>query len=698
MAAADVAPGKAHSRGDWKIDRDGAEKHSAQQGVGESASVGGETLSHSDASPETPAVSMESASAVPTGIVPVEADRDAKPAAGGEPNPSSSHPQQPDVGEATTRHPVEQPPDHQPSPVSPPSPEPASDKSTPSEEYQQAGISNQQQSRQTTVENKDLDTTTQRNERHPSEHVSKHDEDDKKDGQTPPRSDASPETPAESSDKKLVNRPRWQHNRRRNERGDDESSSESSPKRPLVKDKSSGSEPRNNKDVSSAVEVSRDPQSGPTVNPQSVSRRWDQNRPRWNTPKHTPEDSDSSNRGKPIKQKNPRSTAIPPKNMAKEDRAEGKQKPVRNKKKRKEGKEAHPKEDMKQKRKWKSGRRSKPFRKGCPGCTETEMKQAEARELHKQVLKAQLLDKLRLVPTFQKQPWPPKLPDQVFPDMAQGDQGLHDDRYYAIPTQLLLLGHDLGPRHRLKKPRTGTYQFDVGGKVQGEVRSARLWVYKMGDTNYVHEQTLVITELQRTRKRRLRERSLVARLDTHVQEGWVSFDVTRQVRRWIENRTPASLQLLAIRCKTCHHTNYRAIFGVKSHFRPVLVIRESRERPDPRERRSECDPSNGCCKFDMTVTFAELGIHEILRPLSIKADYCYGTCERPDAFHYNHTMIVQHMRFNSHADNATLREELQPCCVPVVLREATIYHYLNAGLDSQVSLVPNLLVDRCGCA
>lgn len=59
-----------------------------------------------------------------------------------------------------------------------------------------------------------------------------------------------------------------------------------------------------------------------------------------------------------------------------------------------------------------------------------------------QVLKAQLLDKLRLVPTFKQRPWPPKLPDQVFPDPPQRDHAGYDDQYYAKPTQLLVFGRD----------------------------------------------------------------------------------------------------------------------------------------------------------------------------------------------------------------------------------------------------------------
>ena len=78
----------------------------------------------------------------------------------------------------------------------------------------------------------------------------------------------------------------------------------------------------------------------------------------------------------------------------------------------------------------------------------------------------------------------------------------------------------VGPRHRLRKARTGSYQFGVTGKVKGDVTSAALWVYKMKDAHDVHEQTLVLTELHFSKRQRLRERSLVARLDTQVQEGW----------------------------------------------------------------------------------------------------------------------------------------------------------------------------------
>lgn len=118
-------------------------------------------------------------------------------------------------------------------------------------------------------------------------------------------------------------------------------------------------------------------------------------------------------------------------------------------------------------------------------------------------------------------------------------------------------------RHRLRRAATGSYQFGVAGKIRGSVTSAELWLYKMSDSHDPHGQTLVVTELHFSKSKRLRERSLVARTETHVKEGWVRFDVTRLVQRWVKTDSPASNQLLAIRCKTCVRTNYRSIFGVK---------------------------------------------------------------------------------------------------------------------------------------
>lgn len=345
----------------------------------------------------------------------------------------------------------------------------------------------------------------------------------------------------------------------------------------------------------------------------------------------------------------------------------------------------------------------------CPGCHKLASSLLEARELHKQVLRAQLLDKLQLVPTFRKRPSRPKLPDQVFP---QGDHSDYaHDNYYAKPTSLLIFGRDLGPRTRLRKPGTGSYQFGLTGKVKGSVTSADLWVYKMKDAHDVHGQTLLVTDLQLSKSESLHEKSLVARLETHLEEGWLRFDVTRLVQRWLKGKTPDSQHLLAIRCKTCHRTKYRAIFGAKSHFRPVLMLQvgqwdesegaEDGEGRSLRKKRNACDPNSSCCLFELTVHFHDLDINAIFHPPSIRANYCYGTCDRPDASYYSHTEIVQRMRYGTATMsqvNETLRERLKPCCVPVVLREASIMHYINDGLDTQVSVVPNLLVQKCGCA
>ncbi|KAK7100160.1 uncharacterized protein [Littorina saxatilis] len=431
----------------------------------------------------------------------------------------------------------------------------------------------------------------------------------------------------------------------------------------------------------------------------SDESRWPQNRPSWDSSpdnSHSEDGSyDDGERHSKLGSKEYRKDHEESTHLSRKDRTKKKEK-TRGKKK---TKPSHKRQNHK--RKWKS-KKKRPTGKDCVGCTKHGATISQARKLHTQILKAQLLDKLRLVPTFTKRPWPPKLPDQVFPDPPQRDHTGYDDQYYAKPTQLLVFGRDLGPRHRLRKAGTGSYQFGLTGKVKGHVTSAALWVYKMKDAHDVHEQTLVITDLHFSKRRRLRERSLVARLDTHVKEGWLRFDVTRLVQGWLKGKTPASLQMLAIRCKTCHRTNYRAIFGVKSNFRPVLVVEENGEDSDDdkrRERREACDPNTRCCKFDLTIQFHDLGVHEILRPRSIKADYCHGFCERPDAYYHNYTLIIQRMRFGSYAPlEAEMFERLRPCCVPVVLREASIMHYINDGLDTQVSVVPNLLVEKCGCA
>ncbi|XP_025111083.1 uncharacterized protein LOC112574306 [Pomacea canaliculata] len=347
--------------------------------------------------------------------------------------------------------------------------------------------------------------------------------------------------------------------------------------------------------------------------------------------------------------------------------------------------------------KWSAMKQKKTaYLKSCPAC---QAGINEARTLRLQVLRDQLLDKLRMVPRFKSSPWRPKLPDQVFPDYLQHDESDVDSKYYARTTELIVLGRDLG-RHRLRREGTGSYQFAVTGKVKGSVSSAELWVYKMADANDVHGQTLIITELDFRKGRHLQERSLVARLETKVQEGWVSFDVTRLVQRWEEAGQPAPMQLLAIRCKTCARTNYRAIFGAKSNFRPVLVMHLQSTEEHERKRRSTCDPEFDCCKFDLFVHFRDLGIHEVLHPRTIKADYCYGSCDRPDLGHYHHSQLMQNYRWNNDRPiNSTLRERVKPCCVPVVLRQTSIMYY-NNSLNTQINngVVPNILVDKCGCA
>ena len=172
---------------------------------------------------------------------------------------------------------------------------------------------------------------------------------------------------------------------------------------------------------------------------------------------------------------------------------------------------------------------------------------------------------------------------------------------------------------------TGCFKFDYKNKLEGQITSAELLVYKFRDGND-GQQTILVSELEKSGRRKLRPLNMVTRIETDIKEGWVSFPLDKTVRRWLAEPEIWS-GALAIKCKTCVQTKHRNIFGAKGVYRPVLVIRvqpESKRRP---KRGLECDVGTDmCCKKDYYITFHDLEMYRILQPRGIWANYCTGSC------------------------------------------------------------------------
>ncbi|CAL1540854.1 unnamed protein product [Lymnaea stagnalis] len=335
----------------------------------------------------------------------------------------------------------------------------------------------------------------------------------------------------------------------------------------------------------------------------------------------------------------------------------------------------------------------------CPTCGNQGMTEDEVKELRLSMFTDLLLQKLRMSPedlTQRSEKPIPKLPDEVFEQKFK-DKRWDDvpEDFYARDEEVIITGEDMG-RNCIKKDSTGCYSFDLQDKVKNTgIASAHLWFYKAKDRADVSGQTFIVYELGLARSGLLQEKSQIARKELQTMGDWVNINVTRYVTSWLEKRT--ANQMLAVRCKTCATRNYKALYGAKHGYKPILVIKYLKGFYDVRKKRTEtrtCNPQTECCKGNLTADFEALNMHNILQPKTLSVGYCYGYCDGIDQFTYNHTSIKQRIRW-LHSTESSMREQLKPCCVPLILKDTFIMTYENEKIVTKI--LPKVIVEKCGC-
>ncbi|KAL3869156.1 hypothetical protein ACJMK2_041869 [Sinanodonta woodiana] len=337
----------------------------------------------------------------------------------------------------------------------------------------------------------------------------------------------------------------------------------------------------------------------------------------------------------------------------------------------------------------------------CRNCDNAEGQD----EFKTSVVKYQILKKLMLskVPELKKGE-EPVIPFDFYlgnfsRDEEKPEEETEAELYYAKAKQILVFGQDV--THKcVHKKSTGCYTFKIDDKNidPSTVSAVYLWIYKQADLNDHYIQTFMVSELDMTYdingNRTLRNRNIVKRLETSLKYGWMKIYVRRTVVRWLQK--PARNKGLSVICKTCQRQSYKTIFGFKEGHKPILVfdIQEKRHFQARSKREVTCIGGNCCRRESLNINFEAIGWNFILYPKSINTYYCTGSCEGVLAAHYNHTKVVQALRYNSPDYTG---EDLQPCCSPVAwLRPQSLLYQDNEGAVRKAD-VPDLIVGACGC-
>ncbi|XP_046327333.2 growth/differentiation factor 8 [Haliotis rufescens] len=330
---------------------------------------------------------------------------------------------------------------------------------------------------------------------------------------------------------------------------------------------------------------------------------------------------------------------------------------------------------------------NRPIKKTCVEC-EKRLKREKLEQMRRESLKKQITEKLRL--DLSRPVQVPVLSREILRHGIMDDESVKDDDIYATTTDIIIFGVDITRKCRYRKS-TGCFKFNLRNKIAGQVTSAELLIYKLHDPND-GQQSFILSELERPKFRKHMPRNIVTRMDTDITEGWLTFRLDKTVQKWAENFH--TNDGIAIRCKTCARNSHKQLYSAKEGYKPVLIV-HIKPSPKRRPRRSvDCDGTR-CCKHNFWVKFSDIDLIHILQPEGVWANYCTGPCDLMTTGHFNHTGLLQSVRW-SDAANDTIRNAITPCCGAVRLSTMSLL-YVDDNQDIQQSNVPNLGVEECGC-
>lgn len=231
------------------------------------------------------------------------------------------------------------------------------------------------------------------------------------------------------------------------------------------------------------------------------------------------------------------------------------------------------------------------------------------------------------------------------------------------------------------------------------VTSAELWFYKEQDANDNFNQTFVLSELDHwDHGGSFEKNTIMAILETSIEEGWVKTDLSFIVRKWVERKRLN--HAIQIECSTCEMERNVAPVSIEQTLKPFLVIHTSplpqKNRP---KRNTNCLPEmKECCRDELYISFEDIGWSDwILHPSGYHAYFCRGTCSSAASLTvsgtpYNNVIRKLLTRFSV----LQRKNEIVPCCSPTQLSPIQLL-YIDSNKTITQKTLPNMVVEACGC-
>ncbi|KAL8615117.1 hypothetical protein ACOMHN_054486 [Nucella lapillus] len=276
-----------------------------------------------------------------------------------------------------------------------------------------------------------------------------------------------------------------------------------------------------------------------------------------------------------------------------------------------------------------------------------------------------------------------------------GDHPVYDDEDedYTPPERVFTMAKTI-PHHLGREDNRSCY-FTIPDEVfRSRMSKAFIWFY-VRHTRAV-QSSVIQMRLARlgpsfSKKQRPSRRIMWSQKDYPDKAfGWKKVEVTNVVRRWIKH--PSSNYGLQIQAMNGNE-NLAVLPPTSEEFKgyePMLDIKVTKN-PKRRYKRSDsltCSENtteHRCCRYALSVSFAEFGWDWVIAPLRVKADFCSGECR----------MTLQNETPHSWITSQT--PQGGSCCRPSKMSALSLLYYDHNDTVVYQNL-QNMRVERCGCA
>ncbi|XP_041850881.1 transforming growth factor, beta 1a [Melanotaenia boesemani] len=195
-----------------------------------------------------------------------------------------------------------------------------------------------------------------------------------------------------------------------------------------------------------------------------------------------------------------------------------------------------------------------------------------------------------------------------------------------------------------------------------------------------------------------------------MRDKWISFDVTKPLRTWLEDSEDEQSFQLRVFCECGEPvsnfqffisgiTNGRgdtATMNAMTEKHPYILTmsipQNMSSHLNSRKKRSTTSaPTENCSVKPLYINFRkDLGWKWIHQPTGYYANYCMGSCTFIWNAENKYSQILA--LYQHHNPGASA----QPCCVPQTLQSLPIIYYV--GRQHKVENLSNMIVSSCKCS